>query len=152
LGSISLFTIVPRQPDASESTVFVFVGCAEVIIGVALLAFGVRRSLVSRHEQFSPVRAHTRVIGGLSVMSVLFVLSSIAQPYPQPGFTEFSVVLFALLALVSGTVAVLRMRHSALARSATAAHNVFWAFFFPFGTALWLWWLLSLRGREVGAA
>jgi hypothetical protein len=145
-SGITVLTVL-RAADPDD-TVFLALGLVEMATAMLLLAIGARHCLARSSEPFSPKRSHTWVIGVFAAMSSLFIVSSVARSYSQPGFTAFAIALFSLLATLSAVVVVLRVRRSPLARSATAAHNVFWAIFFPFGTALWLWWLLSVRRYE----
>jgi hypothetical protein len=55
-----------------------------------------------------------------------------------------------LFGVCATAVVVLRSRRSPLARPATAALNILWAPLIPFGTDLFVWWLVSLRKQEAG--
>ncbi len=54
----------------------------------------------------------------------------------------------AALALACLAVAVLRSLGSAVAAPATAAISIVLSISFPFGTAAFVWWLVSIRKRE----
>lgn len=58
----------------------------------------------------------------------------------------------ALLALAAVTVAILRCRRSRLAHPTTSAISMVLTIWFPIGTAVFIWWLVSIRQRESSLA
>ncbi len=57
-----------------------------------------------------------------------------------------------ILCLAALAVGVLRSRKSALAKPTTAAVSILLAFWAPFGTAMFIWWVAWVRRRERGPA
>jgi hypothetical protein len=104
----------------------------------------------------SLVRGYTLALGIAAAFFALGAVSMFAgaeNPALDPMARWASVLaarMSVAIAVIAGFVTYLRARESAYAPGATAALNVVLALFFPFGTAVFLYWLLAIRKRERG--
>jgi hypothetical protein len=123
-------------------------GAVYLLLGLFLLVVGIRRGLANPPEAFCPVRAHTIAIAAMGLVCLLVAVPS-GEP---PELVPFVVTFFTLLGLAAFAVVILRVRRWRLGAQVTAALNIVWIGVIPFGTAMFLWWLASVRRRERSAA
>lgn len=149
---ISTSLLLPAVADAESLEAIELVARLSLAIylplGLFFLTLGVRRAYRNPPQPFVPRRSHTISIGALGVLFLLFALASAFEPPRTPDISAFSVASMGLFGACAIAVVLLRSRRSPLARSATAAVNIIWAPFLPLGTALFVWWLVSLRKQE----
>jgi hypothetical protein len=88
------------------------------------------------------------VYGFFLVMAAVMMHSLAAQETEGAFGMRLAGNIQAILAVGCLVVALLRSRGSPLARPTTAAISIVLAISFPFGTAAFFWWLLSVRQQE----
>lgn len=152
LSSTSISLLLPELADPESAEMFDLVSYASLAIylplGSLLLFVGVRRAYRNPPESFTPRRTHTILVGVLGTVLLLVALTSAVEPGGTSNTSLFSAALLGLISASALFVVLLRLRRSPLAKSATAAINICWAPIVPFGTALFIWWLVSLRKHE----
>jgi hypothetical protein len=93
--------------------------------------------------------AHTVAVFLLAALLASFGLGNLFAESTYPAEYRSWIIAFELyVASIAVVVSVLRIVKSPIALDATAALNLLWALLFPFGTALFIWWLVSVRRRE----
>ena len=140
---LALPHFLEADADAARATFYVM-GAGYLVVGLVLLFIGARRGSANPPQPFHPVRGHTIAI---ALLGVVFLLLATPTDEP-PEIRLFTVFIFLWLSVAAFAVAALRIRSAPLAVPATAALNIAWAILFPFGTGLFIWWLLSVRKRE----
>lgn len=91
---------------------------------------------------------------GFVLVLAAIVLHSVAGREPEAEAAwamRFVRNIEALLAVACLAVATLRSLGSPIAAPATAAISIVLSISFPFGTAAFIWWLVSIRKREAPA-
>jgi hypothetical protein len=164
VGLALLFTciwtslLLPAVADAESMEAMQLIARLSVAIylplGLLFLVLGVRRAYRNPPQPFTPRRAHTISVGALGALFLLFALASAFEPRRTPDISAFSAISMGFFGACAIAVVLFRSHRSPLAKSATAALNILWSPFIPFGTALFVWWLVSLRKEETreGAA
>jgi membrane associated rhomboid family serine protease len=135
----------------AESTFKLVVGASGAVylaLGVLFLIVGIRRAYRNPLHPFSPQTSHTVAVALVGASSLAFAVESAFEPKRTPDISAGAVAGFCLMGASAMAVVALRARRSPLARPATAALNIAWSIFVPFGTGLFLWWLISVRNRE----
>ena len=102
-------------------------------------------------EQVSYVKSFTIVlwVAGFFMLLGAVVMHSMAQKEQDMAWTfEMARNIELVLALACFSVATLRSMRSRLAGTTTAALSIVLALSFPLGTALFFWWVFSVRVRE----
>ena len=91
----------------------------------------------------------------LFVLAGLMVLGAVMHHWMIGRATEEVADVFVfvrnielVMSLALITVAVLRAMDSPVAATATAAISILMAIWIPFGTGIFIWWLVSVRKRE----
>lgn len=104
------------------------------------------------HERPAYVEAYTIL---LMIVGLFFVLGAVLHQWMIGRTGEDAAWAFRLvrnleivIAAAALLVAGFRAFDSRLAPPATAALSIFFALCFPFGTAVFLYWFLSVRKRE----
>ncbi len=93
------------------------------------------------------------VYGFFLVTAAITMYSMAAREAEDPAWAMRLAANFeAVLAAGCLTVAVLRSLGSQVAAPATSAISIVLSISFPFGTAAFVWWLVSIRKRERAAA
>jgi hypothetical protein len=102
------------------------------------------------------VRGFTVALGasaGLLALGAISVYSMADSPSIDSSLRWVSILsgrINLALALGVAAVAYLRARESKYSLEATAACNIVLLFLFPFGSAVFLYWVFSVRKREHG--
>jgi hypothetical protein len=118
------------------------------LVGVFFVVVGVRRAYRNPPRPFVPRRSHTIAVGLLGALFLFFALTPAVESPRTPEVSRFSTAAMGFFGASAIAVVVLRSLRSPLATAATATLNILWAPFIPFGTALFVWWLVSLRKQE----
>ena len=94
----------------------------------------------------SYVPAYTVCLFVVSVLAAMTLFSHqmMMEIFRQKNGNEILTAVFRFLQAVG----VLRSRKSPLARPTTAAVSILLAVWFPFGTAIFIWWVAWVRRRE----
>jgi hypothetical protein len=89
---------------------------------------------------------------GFVLVLAAVVLHSVAERGEEPQWAmRFVRNIEAVLAIACLAVAVLRSLGSPVGAPATAAISIVLSISFPFGTAAFIWWLVSIRKQELPA-
>jgi len=103
-------------------------------------------------------RGYTLALGIVATLFLLGALTTYSMaenpeidPSVQWAFI-FTTRLNVAVAAITGLVVYLRVRKSQFAIGATGALSILLAFYFPVGTAVFLYWWFGIRRRERAAA